>query len=173
MSTMQPYAPGLAKPKNHILAPPPRSGTFSVYAHKLTAQAFVWLCSFVVWGNVANAAGIRDSCQGRCIVEIIFAAFVWICATGILCRNYRAEQSPDSTAYFLEAQCTAILIVLWIPVLVCISTYDGGPVLATWFAWLGFFGSIYATYKSYHSFKEEDLPTDLPDGYDEEDYVYG
>lgn len=173
MSTMQPYAPGLAKSKKHILAPPPRSGTFSVYAHKLTAQAFVWLCSIVVWGNVANAAGIRNVCYGRCIVEIIFAALVWLGATIILCHNYYAERSPNSSAYFMEAQVTALLIFLWIPVIICISTYDGGPVVATWFAWLGLFGNIYATYKAYHSFKEEDLPSDLPDGYDEEDYVYG
>lgn len=50
--------------------------------------------------------------------------------------------------------------------------FQGTPV-ANWFAWLGFLGSWYATYKAYHSFKEEDLPSPLPEGFDEEDYVYG
>lgn len=73
----------------------------------------------------------------------------------------------------MDSQFTAILIFLWIPVVASVSTFNGAPMVATWFAWLGFFGSIYATYQAYHSFKEGDLPSDLPEGYDEEDYVYG
>lgn len=175
---MQAYTPGLVKPKaTEILAPPPRSGHFSVYAQKLTAQAFVWLCCIVVWGNVANDATIRGKCSTHCGFQIAFAVLAWLCASIILILNYLAESSSLSRhgcfSHGVEAQLTALLMVLWVPGVASASSYRAAPIIATWFSWLGFFGSVYATYKAYHSFKEEDLPSALPEGFDEEDYVYG
>jgi len=76
----------------------------------------------------------------------------------------------------MEVQLIAAVILLWIPA-VAAASVRGSPFdptgVSVWFAWLALFGSIYATYRAYHSFKEEDLPTALPDGFDEEDYVYG
>lgn len=178
---MQNYNSGVAKQKTtEILTPPPRSGHFSVYAQKLSAQAFVWLCFSVVWGNVANYAGARDSCNSNCGVQIAFAVIGWFCVSFILVLNCFAEKESHwrdgCFSHALEAQFTALLVLLWIPIVATASTVGdelGTPIVATWFSWLGFLGSFYATFKAYHSFKEEDLPSERSDGFDEEDYVYG
>lgn len=176
-SVMQAHTAGVVKPKaTEILAPPPRSGSFSVYAQKLTALAFVWLCCIVVWGNVANLATARGICILRCRLQITFSVITWIYSSFLLVLNYLTEASTLSRtgcfSHGLEAQFTAFMIILWIPVLATTSSNNYENV-ATWFSWLGFFGSIYASYKAYHSFKEEDLPSSLPEGFNEEDYVYG
>lgn len=175
---MQSFTAGAVKPKaTEILSAPPRSGTISVYAQKLTAQAFVWLCCFVVWGNIANHAVVRKQCTQLCIVQILCATLAWLWTTVLLGRNYMTEGTSGSqTRCFsngMEAPFTFMLVLLFTVVVGTTSNYNGAPIVATWFAWLGFFGSMYATYKAYHWCKEEDLPSSLPDGYDEESYVYG
>lgn len=180
---MQAYTAGVARPTaTEILSAPPRSGSFSVYSQKLTALAFVWLCAIVVWGNVANYASIKGDCVGRCGVQIGFAVLAWFYVSGLLVFNYLAESETISRhgcfSHGSEVQWIGVLVLVWIPVVISSSTISsspGGadPIVATWFAWGGFFGAFYATYKAYHSFKEEDLPSSLPEGYDEEDYIYG
>lgn len=175
---MQAYTAGVARPKaTEILAGPPRSGSFSVYAQKLTALVFIWLCAIVVWGNVANAANIRNTCNSRCAVQLAFGVLTWLYVSVLLLLNFLAERQSLSRhgcfSHGLEVQWIAVLVLTWIPVIASASSIDAAPLVATWFAWLGFIGSFYATYKAYHSFKEEDLPSPLPEGFDEEDYVYG
>lgn len=174
---METYQPGMKAKVAEILSAPPRSGHFSIYAQKLSAQAFVWLCGIVVWGNVVNKASIIKECGVSCAFQITFALLTWIIASIILGLNYLAESSlswrTGCFSHGVEAQLTAVLVILWIPVVATVSSIGAAPRVATWFAWLGFLGSMYATFKAYHSFKEEDLPSDLPDGFDEEEYVYG
>lgn len=176
---MQVYTAGLSRPKAiELLSGPPRSGTFSVYSQKLAALAFVWLCSIIVWGNVSNYATIRGQCEARCAIQIAFALLVWVYVSMLLLLNFLAESQSLSRqgcfSHGTEAQWTGLVIFLWMPVLVSVSTINELPtIVATWFAWLGFFGACYASYKAYHSFKEEDLPSPSPGGFDEEDYVYG
>lgn len=176
-------ASGTRQQATEILSTPPRSGSFSVYSQKLTALAFIWLCAIVVWGNVANFAAVIDKCERRCAVQIGFAFFAWVYTSALLLFNYLTEKNVLSRDGFfshgLEVQWIGSLAVLWVPVVVSTSTIAGknsvigAPFLAIWFSWGGFFGTLYATYKAYHSFKEEDLPSALPEGYDEADYVYG
>lgn len=175
---MQAYTAGLGKPKaTDILAPPPRSGQVSVYAQKLTALAFVWLCAIVVWGHVTNFAHASGSCAGNCSLQIAIGVIAWVYTSILLVLNYLTESgSMSRTGMFshgLEVQLIAGLVLIWTPAVGSVSTVGNASPVTVWFAWLGFFGSIYATYKAYHSFKEEDLPTPLPDGYDEDDFVYG
>lgn len=183
---MQVYASTGAPPQaTEILSSPPRSGSFSVYSQKLTALAFSWLCAIVVWGNVANYAGVIDKCSKRCDVQIAFGVLAWIYTSILLMFNYLTEKEFLSRTGFFshgaEIQWIAFLVILWVPVVVSTSTVgslnlsadDITPFLAIWFAWGGLFGAMYATYKAYHSFKEEDLPSAPPDGYNEADYVYG
>lgn len=175
---MQNFSAGIVKPEStEILVGPPRSGHFSVYAYKICAQSFVWLCSIVVWGSVVNVFAILKKCNTNCIFQLAFSFIAWIAVSSILVLNLLAENSSrwrnSCFSHGVEAQLTAVLIILWIPVVSTASSPDFPYPVTTWFAWLGFFGSIYATYKAYHSFKEQDLPSDVPDGYDEEDYVYG
>ena len=184
---MQPYESGVKQQAMQILTQPPRSGSFSVYAKKLTALGFVWLCSLVVWGNVANVLGTRGNNggypRGRFVLILIFGLFCWALASFLLICNYFAERATISRDGFfkhaVEAQITALLVIIWIPVVGAASHQYGlpyesvTPPATIWFSWLGFFACIYATLKAYHSFKEEDLPSDLPEGYNEEEYVYG
>ncbi|PXF45871.1 hypothetical protein BWQ96_04408 [Gracilariopsis chorda] len=173
---MQPHnAANILKPvPKTILSPPSRTGTLSVYATKLVALAFVWLCSTVVWGHQANVAGVIDKCDAQCIVNLIFSIISWLCTSAILFMNYRAESArTDGYNGGCEPQVTALLVFFWIFVVASASTHGDVDFIIVVFAWLGFFGSIFATFKSYHSFKERDLPTVMPENYDEEDYVYG
>lgn len=174
---MQTHQNGIVKQKgSEVLSPPPRTGHFSIYAQKLSAQAFIWLASVTVWGNVVNYSSIREKCNVHCGFQIAFGVLIWILVSAILFINYLAETSSKYRGSFThahEVQATGALIFLWVPVVISVSIYNAAPLVATWFAWLGFLASFYATYKAYHSFKEEDLPSDLPDGFDEEQYVYG
>lgn len=175
---MQTYSSGIVKEKTtEILSAPPRSGHISIYSEKLAAQTFVWLCCTVVWGNVINEASIRKTCQAHCGFQLAFAFIAWTLASIILFLNKQADSNPKNRngcfSHGMEWQLTAVLIVLWIPPVISVSTFNAAPLVATWFSWLGFLSSMYATLKAYHSAREEDLPSDLPDGFDEEDYVYG
>ncbi|CAN8070751.1 unnamed protein product [Agarophyton chilense] len=164
----------LKPPPKTILSPPSRSGVLSVYATKLVALAFVWLCSIVVWGHQSNVAAVIDKCNARCIIHIIFAFISWLFTSMLLIANYRAESDrTEGYTSSYEPQATALLIFFSVIVVISASTHNGADFIIKWFAWLGFFGSIYATFKSYHSFKEGDLPTVLPENFDEEIYVYG
>lgn len=174
---MQAYTSLKPTKATEILSPPPKSGTFSVYSQKLTALAFVWLCSVVVWGNVTNFAGIARKCPLRCGFQIAFGVIAFVYVSILLALNALTEcnviNRVDRFSHGVEAQFTAVLTFLWIPLVASSSTYQSPTHIATVFSWLGFFGSIYASYKAYHSFKEEDLPSPIPDGFDEENYVYG
>lgn len=174
---MQGYPHGGKGKADEILAPAPRTGHVSVYAKKLTALAFVALCAAVVWGHVANIGAAKRDCGSSCRFQIIFGVIIWLFASILLLFNYFCERGTMArTGFFshgLEAQLIAVLVILWIPLVASVSAVGKATALTVWFAWLGFFGSIYATFKAYHSFKEEDLPTDIPPEYDEEGYVYG
>jgi hypothetical protein len=137
----------------------------------------VSLCSLVVWGHTANIGGAVRSCGGDCRFHIVVGVVAWLYTSMLLLFNYMCERgSMARTGFFshgLEVQLIAILVIVWIPLVGSVSSVGSAPTLTVWFAWLGFFGSLYATFKAYHSFKEEDLPSGIPSGFDEENYVYG
>jgi hypothetical protein len=174
---MQAYTHGGKPQAEEILGPAPRSGHVSVYAQKLTALAFVSLCAVVVWGHTANIGAAGKSCGSSCRFQIVVGVVVWLYSTILLLFNYMCERgSMMRTGFFshgLEVQLIAILAVVWIPLVGSVSAVNKAPLLTVWFAWLGFFGTMYATFKAYHSFKEEDLPSAIATGFDEENYVYG
>lgn len=174
---MQDYTHGGKAKAEELLGPPPRSGHISVYARKLTALAFVALCALVVWGHSANIGAANRECSSSCVFQIAFAVVIWLYVSVLMLFNYLCENgSMARTGFFshgLEVQLVAVAVVLWVPVVATVSAVGKAPTLSVWFAWLGFFGTMYATFLAYHSFKEEDLPTGVPAGFDEEDYVYG
>ena len=175
---MQGYAPLSGKSKSdQILGPPPASGSISVYEQKLTSLAFVTLCSVVFFGHQVNLAGAWKACEGLCRWHISLGVISGL-YTGILllCNQLAESRSISRDGWFShgrEVHLVAVLVLLWTFGVITVSTHNGGDGIMRWFSWGAFFGSIYATFKSYHSFKEEDLPTPLPDGFDGEDFVYG
>lgn len=174
---MQAFVQGGKARAEEILGPPPRTGHVSVYAKKLTALAFVALCAVVVWGHSANIGAAKRTCPSSCVFQIAFAVLIWLYVSMLLLFNYLCEKGTMlRTGFFshgLEVQLVGVAVLLWVPLVATVSAIGKAPPLTTWFAWLGFFGNIYATFLAYHSFKEEDLPTNIPVGFDEEDYVYG
>lgn len=173
---MQPHNINRQK-ATEILVGPPRSGIFSVYSTKLTALSFVWLSSLVTWANIANYGAVLTRCDLRCIVVIAVGVFVWFYSSLLLSLNWLAESDRLSRNGFfshgLEVMWISFLVLFWIPIIITTSKHPLLPAVVVWFSWAGFFASIYATFKAYHSFKEEDLPSDLPDDFEEEDHVYG
>lgn len=174
---MQAYVQGGKARAEELLGPPPRSGHVSVYAKKLTTLAFVSLCAVVVWGHTANMGAANRTCPSNCIFQISFAVLIWLYVGLLLLFNYLCEKgSMQRTGFFshgLEVQLVGLAVLLWVPLVASVSAINKASSLSIWFAWLGFFGNIYATFLAYHSFKEEDLPSQVPAGFDEEDYVYG
>lgn len=73
----------------------------------------------------------------------------------------------------LEVQLVSVGVIMWVPLVATVSSVGNAPMITVWFAWLGFFSTIYASFLAYHSFKEQDLPNGLPAGFDEEENVYG
>lgn len=174
---MQAYTHGGKSKAEELLGPPPRSGHISVYARKLTALAFVSLCALVVWGHRSNIAAAFRTCDSTCVFQIAFAVVIWLYVSILMLFNYLCESgSMSRTGFFshgLEVQLIALSVLLWVPLVATVSAVGKAPLLTVWFAWLGFFGNIYATFLAYHSFKEEDMPTAVPVGFDEEEFVYG
>lgn len=174
---MQAYTHGGKSKAEEILSPPPRSGHLSVASKKLSALAFVALCGLVVWGHTSNIAAADRSCPSSCITQLILGVlvFAWSCVL-LACNFFASKGTFSRTGCFshgLEVQLVGLSVVLWVPLVAAVSAVGKAPNLTIIFAWLGFFGAIYATFLAYHNFKEEDLPTGLPVGFDEEDYVYG
>lgn len=166
------------RPKaTEILTGPPRSGVISVYSTKLFALVFVILCAVVVWGNAVNIATSMNKCGSRCGITIAFAGLAWVYAMLLFFLNWLAERGTVSRngcfSHGVEVQWIAILVPIWIPAVVATNKFRIESSVGAWFSWGGFFGSAYATFKAYHSFKEEDLPSRAPDGFEEESYVYG
>eukprot|EP00171_Calliarthron_tuberculosum_P007310 IDg7310t1 len=165
---MQSYTPvgGKTKP-TELLGPPPVSGSISVYAQKLTSLAFVTLCSTVVAGHEANFASAFGNCKSSCQLHITLGVFSFVFSLSLLFANRLAEGRTISREGWFshrhEMYLIGVLIVVWLIGVGSVSSQDRGEELVRWFAWLAFFGSMYATFKAYHSSKEEDLPTVLPD----------
>ncbi len=175
---MQSYAALGGKSKaTEILAPPPASGSISVYAQKLTSIAFVVLCSTVVFGHESNLAFARNYCSGLCRWHIALGIGSFFYSLVLLVLNHLAEGGRISRdgcfTHGREVHLILVLVLSWTFGVITVSTYQGGDGIVMWFTWLAFFGSIYSTFKAYHSFKEEDLPTVPPEGFDGEDFVYG
>lgn len=174
---MQAYTHGGKSKAEEILAPPTRSGHLSVASKKLTVLAFVALCALVVWGHTSNIAAANRSCSPTCVFQVIFGVlvFAWSCVL-LLCNHLASNGTISRTGCFshgLEVQLVGLSIIFWVPLVATVSAVGQAPALTITFVWLGFFGAMYATFLAYHSFKEQDLPTGLPVGFDEEDYVYG
>lgn len=175
---MQSYTPvGVKTKATQLLGPSPVSGSISVYAQKLTSLAFVTLCSTVVAGHEGNYASAFGKCPRLCRWHITLGVFSLVYSLSLLLANHLAEGRRISREGWFthgrEVHLIGILAVFWLFGACTVSTHNGGDQIVRWFTWLAFFGSIYATFKAYHSFKEEDLPTVLPNGFDEEDFVYG
>lgn len=175
---MQSYAALGGKSKApDILTPPPATGAISVYAQKLTALAFITLCSTVVFGHQANIAFASRSCDGLCGWHIALGVGSFFYSLVLLLLNHLAEGGQISRdgcfTHGREVHLVLALIVWWGFGIITVSLHRATDGLVLWFSWLAFFGSVYCTFKAYHSFKEEDLPTVLPDGFDGDDFVYG
>lgn len=176
---MQPYSSvgGVKSKSQQILGPPPTSGTISVYVQKLSSLAFVTLCSVVFWGHQANLSAVHTECLPMCRWHISLGVFASLYGMILLIANYMGEKQQISRdgwfTHGREVHLILVLVLLWTLGVVTVSTKNRGTDgLMTWFAWLSFFGSVFATFKAYHSFKEMDLPTVHPD-LDGNEHVYG
>jgi len=176
---MQPYSSvvGVKSKSQQILGPPPTSGTISVYVQKLTSLAFVTLCSVVFFGHQANLSAVTGECAEMCRWHISLGVFAAVYGLLLLTANYMGEKQQISRdgwfTHGREVHLIAILVLIWTLGVVTVSTRNKGTDgLMTCFAWMAFFGSLFATFKAYHSFKEMDLPTVHPD-IDVNEHVYG
>lgn len=147
-----------------FLSAPPRSGEFSPYAQKLGTQAFVWLCSIVVFGSAANFNfEVEGKCLGLCRFSIAAGAVSFSCLTLLLIGHILVGTRKLDRSSWLssdtEKRFMTILAFWWAIASATASAISNKepyrPTLPFVFSWLAFFGSMVASYKAYHASKEE------------------
>lgn len=149
----------------------PRSGELSLFAQKLAAEAFVCLCSVVVFGSTANFSRIPGiTCTPLCRFGIATGVVSFFISAIILVGQYLAWiNRVEKTGWFsanAEKKGMIFLSIWWIIGAACLSALEPQgdtniPVghssgIGIMFGWLALFGSIVGAYKSYHSQKEEE-----------------
>lgn len=164
----EPLEAGGRTERSPFLSGPPRSGELSPFAQKLAAQCFIWLASIVVFGSTADFATSNNRCSSLCRFGIATGVLSFIATTLILVAHYLTWSSKvHKSSWFSSAAEKRImfgLAIWWTVGVSCLSAFgkaDGNTAvrhtseLAIMFGWLAFFGSIYGTYKAYHSQREE------------------
>lgn len=147
-----------------FLSSAPRSGQLSPIAHVFAAQAFIWLCSIVVFGSMADfAENSGGSCQSICKTNIAIGVLSFFFTSVLLVLQYlnwsnKISQSSwfSPTSFNMRALIT--LIAWWtigVSTLSAVRIPAQATGLATFFGWLAFFACIFGAYKAYHSSKEE------------------
>mmetsp|Transcript_14432 Transcript_14432/g.29518 ORF Transcript_14432/g.29518 Transcript_14432/m.29518 type:complete len:175 (-) Transcript_14432:1061-1585(-) len=158
-----------------------KATNLSPYSEKLVLESLVMLFSVIEFGrtseSVSRAGGA--GCEGLCAWSILSGVVSFVFAGVVLLLNYLCANAQLSRYGFFshkfEMYMMMALTLWWVPGVATASAINNAHKsgVGTFFAWASFFGSILATYKAYHSYKEEDEPDSVPYGYDEGAYIYG
>ncbi|CAN8070749.1 unnamed protein product [Agarophyton chilense] len=167
----------------------PRSGEISLYAQKIVCEAFVCLCSIVVFGSTSDFASSTDRCSSLCAASIVFAVVSFLTAGTLLAFHFfQWKGKTEVMAWYTsqrEKQAMFGLAVWWIfgvSILSCVEN-TALPVvvphtseIAIFFGWLAFFGSIYGAYKAHNAREEERLTLQFEENFatqaaEEEEYA--
>lgn len=154
-----------------FLSAAPRSGDLSPFAQKLAAQAFVWICSVVVFGSTIDYTS-KDytTCSALCRYAIAAGILSFLFTSAMLIGQYLTWSNYIDKSSWLspsaEKRGFILLMIWWAIGVATLSALEPSPLnnrvpvahtskVAVIFGWLAFFGSIYGAYKAYHSGKEE------------------
>lgn len=155
-----------------FLSGPARSGELSPFAQKLAAEAFVCLCSIVVFGSTADY-GNHHECTSLCRFAIATGVISFILSAIILVGQYLVWiNRVDKTGWFssnAEKKGMIFLSTWWVIGVAFLSALEPSrsgmsqPTavehssgIGIMFGWLALFASIIASYKAYHAAKEEE-----------------
>eukprot|EP00184_Porphyridium_aerugineum_P000137 CAMPEP_0184693072 /NCGR_PEP_ID=MMETSP0313-20130426/1370_1 /TAXON_ID=2792 /ORGANISM="Porphyridium aerugineum, Strain SAG 1380-2" /LENGTH=194 /DNA_ID=CAMNT_0027151033 /DNA_START=136 /DNA_END=720 /DNA_ORIENTATION=- len=155
-----------------------RTGDLSPYAQKIVAEAFVWLCSLIVWGAAADECTQLGGCDGFAGWQVACGILSWLFMSFILFMNYVCESGKSSRygwfSHRFEMQMLIFPCLLWVPGVATTSSRNSeASGVAVFFAWLAFLGSFWSVLKAYFSFREEDEPDVIPSGVKVHPYIYG
>uniref|UniRef100_A0A7S0ZEG6 MARVEL domain-containing protein n=1 Tax=Timspurckia oligopyrenoides TaxID=708627 RepID=A0A7S0ZEG6_9RHOD len=128
------------------------------YAIKLMVQVTMWIASIIVFGSTSQANG--NGCSTQCAYAITTGLLSFIFLSFLLIFNFLAEINRLSRqvwfTYQFEAFCMYLLILWWIPGVANIaSVRSATPGNGEVFAFVAFFGSIYGSFKAYHTYVED------------------
>lgn len=152
-----------------FLSGPPKSGESSPFALKIAAEAFVCLCSVVVFGSTADYKTQARPCTSLCKFGIATGVISFLISGVILVGQLliltnRAEKSGWFSPK-AEQKGMIFLSVWWIIGVAFLSALEPFPGtklpiphasgIGIIFGWLALFGSIFASYKAYHALEEE------------------
>ncbi|KAI0566067.1 hypothetical protein FGB62_12g128 [Gracilaria domingensis] len=150
----------------------PRSGEISLYAQKIVCEAFVWLCSIVVFGSTSEFANSTDVCSSLCKSSIAWGVVSFVMTSAMLVAHLVQWKGKTEalTWYTSQSEKHAMfaLAIWWtvgVSLLSAVEQPPGGlggvsfhtSEIAIFFGWLAFFGSIYGSYKAHNAREEERL----------------
>lgn len=161
----------LPDPRDPFLSTAPRSGELSLFAQKLVAEAFVWLCSIIVVGSTVDfSSRSKIGCTSLCGFGIATGVVSVLISSIILFGQYLAfTNRVDKGGWFssvAEKKSMMFLTVWWAIGVATLSAVEPHPQLrrtpvlhtthvGILFGWLAFFVSIFGAYKAHHAGKEE------------------
>lgn len=156
----------------------PRSGELSPYAQKVACEAFVWLCSIVVFGSTADFATSSDVCSSLCTASIVWGVISFVFISMMLLAHvvqYKGKSEALTWYTSKSERDSMIALALWwtfgVSILSSVEKLDAGGSMfhTSWiaivFGWLAFFGSIYGSYKAHHAREEEKLTLRYQESY--------
>ena len=156
-----------------LLSPPPRVGSLSLSSRRTLAHLLALLSAIVVFGSVANTRSVTDQSDSLIVFLIVWTvvlAFIYLVLLVLVWRT----QLETSWSPKVDMLIWGFTVVLWIPVVGVASSIEAASRDVTiWFAWIGFAATAYAMMVAYHVWVESDLPTPNPEGFDDDDYIYG
>lgn len=147
-----------------FLSSAPQSGELSPFAQKLVAEAFVCLCSVVVFGSTANFS-THFTCFPLCRFSIAAGVISFLISLPLLVGQYLAWTNRIEKSAWIspnaEQKSMIFLSLWWTAGASCLSAPGRNasrhsPEIAIMFGWLALFGSIFGAYKAYHAAKEEE-----------------
>jgi hypothetical protein len=117
-----------------FLSGPPRSGELSPFAQKVATQAFVWLCSVIVFAATADFSRATNTCSSLCgyaiaagVVSFLFSSLILV--AHYLCWAGRIDRNGWFTSA-AEMRFMVALVIWWGPAVGGLSSLQRGPEAA-------------------------------------------
>mmetsp|Transcript_10706 Transcript_10706/g.22754 ORF Transcript_10706/g.22754 Transcript_10706/m.22754 type:complete len:179 (-) Transcript_10706:574-1110(-) len=146
-------------------APQERS-RISPYAMKLVVQVTMWMSSIIVFGSTAELSSNRGTCNAACGYAVAVGVISFLHLTLLLLCNFLTEINRLSRQTWFSHQFETfnmyLLVFWWTPGVANIaSVRSQTPGPGQVFGFVAFFGSMYGSFKAYHSHKEEQYRLDM------------
>mmetsp|Transcript_8242 Transcript_8242/g.24774 ORF Transcript_8242/g.24774 Transcript_8242/m.24774 type:complete len:204 (-) Transcript_8242:870-1481(-) len=178
---MNPFLADEKFPYQNFFATKSLTGELTPYAHKLLAHVTIFFASITIWGDSANyTSTLGVSCSEKCGIAVTFSTVLTALAGAFILLNALIRLgclSRYAVPHYVEFLAMGLYIVpvVFVVILTSLSTT---PISNTGvaMAWVCFFALVYGIFEAYHTFREDDQPTETEElgaMLDEDNFIYG